>query len=89
MQSWYPITVATSSFYIKELIGRYLMETEGHTDSLNYKFHDFGFRGTSSWEESAIGAMANLTQFHGTDTVSGSVMETSRSTEAETDARIL
>lgn len=71
MQVWYPTTVATHSYECKKIIRQYLLETEGNADSLPFKLHDFGFRGVSSYETSAIGAAAHLVNFKGTDTVSG------------------
>lgn len=67
---WYPTTVATQSKYIKNLILRYLEET-GNPDLINFKLHDFGARGVSSFESAALGGMAHLINFMGTDTVSG------------------
>lgn len=74
MQIWYPITVGTNSFECKKLINKYLLETEGHNQSLNWKLHDFGFRGVSSYETSAIGDLAHLVNFFGTDTTSGIIL---------------
>jgi nicotinamide phosphoribosyltransferase len=37
--------------------------------SLNFKLHDFGYRGVSSSESAAIGGMAHLVSFRGTDTM--------------------
>jgi nicotinamide phosphoribosyltransferase len=70
VQVWYPMTVATSSYYQKALIARYLEET-GDPGGIMFKLHDFGFRGVSSMETSALGASAHLVNFMGTDTVSG------------------
>lgn len=65
---WYPITVATNSFEIKKLIKSYLDKT-GDTAGLDFKLHDFGARGVSSEESAAIGGMAHLINFKGTDTM--------------------
>lgn len=70
MQIWYPITVATYSRQAKKVIKKYLEET-GDPFLLQFKLHDFGFRGVSSYETSAIGAAAHLVNFDGTDTISG------------------
>lgn len=67
---WYPTTVATQSKMIKNLILRYLEET-GDPAGINFKLHDFGARGVSSFESAVIGGMAHLVNFMGTDTISG------------------
>ncbi len=68
VQVWYPITVATQSYYMKKMITKYLEET-GNPGLVNFKLHDFGFRGVSSVESAAIGGAAHLTSFMGTDTM--------------------
>lgn len=67
---WYPTTVATVSWSIKQVIKKYLEET-GDVDGINFKLHDFGARGVSSFESATLGGMAHLINFMGTDTVSG------------------
>lgn len=67
---WYPTTVATQSYMIKQLIKQYLEET-GDVSGLSFKLHDFGARGVSSLESAGIGGAAHLVNFMGTDTVSG------------------
>ena len=49
---WYPTTVATQSWSIKQLIKDYL-ERSGDVSGLPFKLHDFGSRGVSS-QESAM-----------------------------------
>lgn len=66
---WYPSTVATVSKNIKDLIRSYLNET-GNIAGLPFKLHDFGSRGVSSDESAAIGGLAHLVNFKGTDTLS-------------------
>lgn len=68
---WYPITVATNSFYSKRLIKDMLEKTGCSLVGLPFKLHDFGYRGVSSEETAAIGGAANLTSFLGTDTIAG------------------
>lgn len=65
---WYPITVATISFQIRQLIKKYLIGT-GDVAGLPFKLHDFGYRGVSSEESAIIGGMAHLINFMGTDTM--------------------
>jgi nicotinamide phosphoribosyltransferase len=69
LQVWYPITVGTLSFEIRQAIGKDLMKTEGSDAGLDFKLHDFGFRGVSSVESAAIGGASHLFNFHGTDTM--------------------
>ncbi|XP_064512403.1 nicotinamide phosphoribosyltransferase isoform X2 [Pseudopipra pipra] len=71
VQSWYPITVATNSREQKKILAKYLLETSGSLEGLEYKLHDFGYRGVSSQETAGIGASAHLVNFKGTDTVAG------------------
>lgn len=74
MQIWYPISVTTNSFECKKIIKKYLQETQDDISSLPFKLHDFGFRGVSSYEQSAIGGASHLVNFMGTDTVSGIIL---------------
>ncbi len=68
---WYPTTVATVSWNCKNIIARYLAETSDNTDGLDFKLHDFGARGATTEEAAAIGGVAHLVNFQGTDTISG------------------
>jgi nicotinamide phosphoribosyltransferase len=67
---WYPTTVATISHHIKQIIKRELEDT-GDVSGLPFKLHDFGARGVSSNESAALGGMAHLVNFQGSDTVQG------------------
>jgi nicotinamide phosphoribosyltransferase len=67
---WYPTTVATQSKTIKNVIKDYLERT-GDPTLIDFKLHDFGARGVSSFESAAIGGAAHLINFMGTDTISG------------------
>ncbi len=70
MRIWYPITVATQSFYIKRDVYRFLRETADDADAeIDFKVHDFGSRGVSSQETAAIGGAAHLVNFLGSDTM--------------------
>ena len=74
LKTWYPITVATSSYYTKKLIKSYLDKTSDDPDNeILFKLHDFGYRGVSSEESACIGSMAHLLNFRGTDTIAGIV----------------
>jgi nicotinamide phosphoribosyltransferase len=68
LQLWYPCTVATISREVKVLITKYLEET-GDPTTIDFKLHDFGFRGVSSVQSAGIGGAAHLVNFMGTDTV--------------------
>jgi nicotinamide phosphoribosyltransferase len=50
------------------LILKYL-ETTGTPETIDFKLHDFGFRGVSSKESAGIGGLAHLVNFQGTDTM--------------------
>jgi nicotinamide phosphoribosyltransferase len=65
---WYPTTVATNSYHTKLLILNYLIRN-GDPNQIDFKLHDFGFRGVSSHESAGIGGLAHLVNFKGTDTV--------------------
>lgn len=67
---WYPITVATQSFYLRKLINSYLEKTaDDPRAEIDFKLHDFGSRGVSSQESAMIGGAAHLLSFKGTDTM--------------------
>jgi nicotinamide phosphoribosyltransferase len=66
---WYGTTVATNSYESKRIIHDYLMKT-GDPRTIEFKLHDFGARGVSSFESAGIGGLAHLVNFQGTDTVS-------------------
>lgn len=68
VQVWYPSTVATISREAKKILHRYLERT-GDPGLIDYKLHDFGFRGVSSVESACIGGCAHLVNFKGTDTL--------------------
>lgn len=70
LKIWYSISVATNSGNIRKLIGEYLDDTADRV-GLDWKLHDFGYRGVSSEETAGIGDMGHLVNFNGTDTVAG------------------
>lgn len=70
---WYPITVATQSYFMKKTILNHL-EATGTPADIPFKLHDFGFRGVSSPETAAIGGAAHLVNFLGTDTMAALTM---------------
>lgn len=68
---WYGTTVATQSYHIKKMITKFFVETasEESMNTIEYRLHDFGARGVSSYESSGVGGMAHLLSFRGTDTI--------------------
>jgi nicotinamide phosphoribosyltransferase len=70
LKVWYPITVATLSRGIRQVFLAAL-ERSGDPSLIDFKVHDFGYRGVSSEETAGIGAAAHLINFRGTDTVAG------------------
>lgn len=73
MRVWYPCTVGTQSFQFRKL-WKYYLEKTGTPEDLLFKLHDFGCRGVSSQETAAIGGLAHLLSFKGTDTVPALVL---------------
>lgn len=76
---WYPSTVATLSRECKKVLKKYLKKTSDLTGDefdfvLKTRLHDFGARGVSSAESAAIGGLAHLYNFIGTDTVEGMIL---------------
>lgn len=67
-QVWYPTTVCTQSRAMKDLIRQALL-LSGDVAGLDFKLHDFGYRGSTSVESAGIGGAAHLVNFRGTDTV--------------------
>lgn len=70
LQVWYPITVATLSSNIKDIIQKFADETSDVGVS-PFHLNDFGARGCSSQETAGVGGMAHLVNFLGTDTMRG------------------
>ena len=70
LKVWYPITVATLSNAIRKVFLTALQRS-GDPSLIDFKLHDFGYRGVSSEETAGIGAAAHLINFKGTDTVAG------------------
>lgn len=76
---WYPTTVATISFHSKLHIAKAMRDTSDLTNGdfdfvLKTRLHDFGARGVSSAESAAIGGLAHLYNFTGTDTLESLVL---------------
>ena len=60
-QDWYPSSVATVSHAMRRVMLRYLEET-GDPSLIDYKVHDFGYRGSTSYESAGIGGAAHLVE---------------------------
>lgn len=74
LRVWYPVTVATISFGVRRIIREALIKTADVPDAeLPFKLHDFGARGVSSRTSAALGGMAHLVNFKGSDTL-GAIM---------------
>jgi nicotinamide phosphoribosyltransferase len=74
LRVWYPITVATISNGVRQLIRKHLLATSDAPDAeLPFKLHDFGARGVSSHQSAGLGGLAHLTNFQGTDTLAAIV----------------
>jgi len=71
LRVWYPITVATQSWHVRQTIRRALEKSSDDMTQLPFKLHDFGGRGVSSPASAAIGGAAHLVSFMGSDTVLG------------------
>lgn len=67
---WYPTTVCTISNTIRRICEEYVELTcdEGET-LVDFMLNDFGSRGASSFESSALGGTAHLVNFMGSDNI--------------------
>lgn len=69
---WYPTTVGTLSWKCKAIIRAGLEKSsDDPAGQLPFKLHDFGARGVSSGKGAALGGMAHLVNFMGSDTLEG------------------
>lgn len=66
---WLPITAATIAYEYKKLFTKYLSETLGDTDFVQWMGHDFSFRGMGGLEAAILSGMGHLLSFIGTDTI--------------------
>lgn len=69
LRVWYPSTVATRIYEMKQRIKKYFEETSDTLDSLPFALLDFSSRGCSSYETSQIGGLGYLANFLGSDNV--------------------
>ena len=66
MRVWYPCTVATRSYYVKEMLLEMAKKTT-HNPNVDFQYHNFGSRGSCVPEAAHLGGFAHLTCFKGTD----------------------
>ena len=66
-QVWYPTTVCTKSWYVKKDLKGYASKA-GETVSIVH-LNDFGMRGSTTLESAAVGGVAHLVNFMGSDTM--------------------
>lgn len=71
LKLWYPTTVATQSYYIRQAVREQFERSGSDLAALDFAVHDFGYRGVSSEETAMLGGAAHLLNFKGTDTVAG------------------
>lgn len=75
VEVWYPMTVATNSREQKKIIFNAFKKTGCDINAgINFKLHDFGYRGVSSVESAGIGGAGHLVSFWGTDTMAAMVL---------------
>jgi nicotinamide phosphoribosyltransferase len=68
--AWYGCSTATLTKETKDILRKFLTITNDNPeDTINFAFHDFGYRSSSSDESAAIGGAGQLLSFMGTDTV--------------------
>lgn len=60
LQVWYPTTVASVSYSIRQVVEQAFRDTVDNDGAKLFKLHDFGFRGVSSTESARIGGSAHL-----------------------------
>jgi nicotinamide phosphoribosyltransferase len=67
LKIWYPITIASKSLAVKKMLLKHWEKTADDISGVDFAYHNFGDRGSTSVESAAIGGVAHLTQFKGTD----------------------
>lgn len=68
VQIWYPSTVCSLSKAARQMMLRHLNKS-GTPENVDFMLHDFGVRGSTSMESAAIGGLAHLVNFKGTDNI--------------------
>lgn len=67
MKVWYPCTVASKAYYVRKILEKWYNKTGADLTGVDFAYHNFGDRGSSSVEAAALGGAAHLTCFKGTD----------------------
>lgn len=73
---WFSSTVATRSAECRNVITKWMKKSSDLDPvgpNIEFRLHDFGYRGTSSVQSAAAGGIAHLVNFMGTDTVAALV----------------
>jgi nicotinamide phosphoribosyltransferase len=68
---WYPTTIVTMDYTIKQVIRRFYEQTGADMSMIPFSYHDFGGRGVTCAEQAEIGGASHLVNFSGSDTVEG------------------
>lgn len=71
MKVWYPSTIASRDWHIKQEFVKALVASGCDAAYADFMLQDFGYRGVSSEESARIGGGAHLVNFRGTDTIEG------------------
>jgi nicotinamide phosphoribosyltransferase len=68
MKVWYPSAVASKASMIKKTLQSfYNVSSENPDIAINYGYHNFGARGSTTEEQALVGGLAHLQVFKGTD----------------------
>jgi nicotinamide phosphoribosyltransferase len=67
LKLWYSINIATKSFYIKKTLTEFGKKYADSNWNPDFAYHNFGDRGSTCVEAAAIGGVAHLSCFMGTD----------------------
>lgn len=67
LKVWYPTTIATKSYHVKKMLLKHWEKSSDNVQGVDFAYHNFGDRGSSSVESALIGGIAHLSQFKGTD----------------------
>jgi len=68
---WYPTTIATMDYDIKNDIRMFYEDTGADMAMLPFALHDFGARGVTAPEQAEIGGFAHTIGFMGSDNIEG------------------
>jgi nicotinamide phosphoribosyltransferase len=71
---WYPTTIASNGLKARLLLESLYAQTSDVPEMAAYALHDFGARGVTSRESAAIGGVAHLVNFQGTDNLQALIM---------------